>query len=261
MCRSSFALSAGLGLSVLLAAASVRAQETGHEPPSEAMTLFESAREHYRAGRYPDAAEELERALVLDPSAPTLLFNLGRVYELMGDYDGAVSALERLVAVTPPGPERADAEATLTRLRGAAEHAPPPPTVEEVGTMDEGPTFVRERGVADVAFWGTIAAGAVATLAAAGLAIGALLVDQEVDAWVLDGAHSIDDRLARYDFGQSLAISADVIGGIGGATLVTAVILFVARERTYEVWPERDAASVGVDLGPGHALLRVGGSF
>ena len=63
-------------------ASSALAQETGHEPPADAMVLFESAREHYRAGRYEEAAEELERALVLDPSAPTLLFNLGRVYGL-----------------------------------------------------------------------------------------------------------------------------------------------------------------------------------
>lgn len=246
---------------VVLVVGTASAQETGHEPPSEAMTLFESARAHYRAGRYPEAAEELERALVLDPSAPTLLFNLARVYELMGDYDQAVSAMERLVAVTPAGPERDEANTTLGRLRGAAAHATPPPTVEEVGTMDEGPTFVRERGVADTAFWGTLVAGAVVTLAAVGLAIGAIVIDQEVDAWVLDSTHTIDDRLAQYDLGQSLAISADVIGGIGGAALVTAVVLFVARERTYEVWPEHDDVAFGASVGPDHAVLSLAGTF
>lgn len=259
MCRSSFALCAGLA--VLFSVAGVQAQETGHEPPSDAMSLFESAREHYRAGRYPAAAEELERALVLDPSAPTLLFNLGRVYELMGDYDRAVSALERLVAVTPPGPERDEASTTLARLRGAARNAPPPPSVEEVGSMDEGPTFVRERGVADLPFWATIVAGAAVTLVGASLAIGALVIDGEVDGWVLDGTHSVEGRLGRYDLAQSLALAADVMGGVGGATLVSAVILFIARERTYEVWPERDDVHATIEIAPGRALVRVGGSF
>lgn len=254
-------LAAQAAACALLLATGAAAQATGHVPPSEAMTLFESAREHYRAGRYPEAAEALERALVLDPSAPTLLFNLGRVYELMGDYDHAISALERLVAVTPAGPERTEAETTLGRLRGAAEHATPPPSVEEVGSMDEGPTFVRERGVADAAFWGTMAAGAVITLVAAGLGIGALVVDAEVDGWVLDGTHSIDGRQAAYGTAEALAIAGDVLGGIGGATLLSAVVLFVAREHTYEIWPERDATSLRIDVGPGHAGVVVGGTF
>lgn len=247
-------------LGALAGAADAAAQETGHEPPPEAMTLFESAREHYRNGRYQDAADELERALVLDPSAPTLLYNLGRVYELMGDYPRSISTYERLLAVIgPDAAEREQTETTLARLRGAAEHATPPPTVEEVGTMEEGPTFVRERGVADEAFWGVLVTGGVVTLGAAALGIAALVIRGQVDAWTLGLDGTIEDRDATLGLAQGLGLAADITGGVAVATIATALGLFVFRERTYEVWPNEVTATVA--LGPSGGQLVVGGVF
>lgn len=232
-----------------------------HEPPSEAVTLFESAREHYRNGRYPEAAEELERALMLDPSTPTLLYNLGRVYELMGEYDRAISAYERLLVVTPDASpdERAQTETTLARLRGARDHATPPPTVEEVGTMEEGPTFVRERGVADEAFWGVAISGAVLALGAGALGITALVMRGQVDGWVLGRDGTLEDRDAWLGTAQGLGLGADITGGVSVAAFVAAIGLFVFRERTYEVWPTQAAAHL--DVGRDHAVLHVRGSF
>lgn len=265
-------LSAGVRQSVLAAAlgcvsmfgaitGTASAQATGHEPPAEAMVLFESAREHYRNGRYPEASEELERALVLDPSAPTLLYNLGRVYELMGEYDRAITTYERLLAVTPDASadERAQTETTLARLRGARDNATPPPTVEDVGTMEEGPTFVRERGVADEAFWGVAATGAVLALGAGAMAISALLMRQGVDQWVLGRDGTLEDRDAQLSLAQNLGLAADITGGVSVAAFITAVGLFVFRERTYEVWPSGTTASISVD-GSG-ATLRLRGVF
>lgn len=237
------------------------AQATGHEPPAEAMVLFESARELYRNGRYPEAAEELERALVLDPSAPTLLYNLGRVYELMGEYDRAITTYERLLAVTPDATpeERSQTETTLARLRGARDNATPPPTIEDVGTMEEGPTFVRERGVADEAFWGVAVTGAVLALGAGAMGISALLVRQHVDSWVLGLDGTLDDRDAQLGVAQNLGLAADITGGVSVAAFVTAIALFVFRERNYEVWPSDTSASVSVS--PGGVSLDVRGIF
>lgn len=237
------------------------AQATGHEPPAEAMVLFESAREHYRNGRYPEASEELERALVLDPSAPTLLYNLGRVYELMGEYDRAITTYERLLAVTPDASpeERAQTETTLARLRGARENAAPPPTVEDVGGMEEGPTFVRERGVADEAFWGVAVTGAVLAIGAGAMGIGALLVRQHVESWVLGPDGTLEDRDAQLTLAQNLGLAADITGGVSVAAFITAIGLFVFRERSYEVWPSDTGASVS--LGPGGVSLEVRGMF
>ena len=128
------------------------------------------------------------------------------------------------------------------------------------GNVETRPAKI-ERGVADGAFWATLVAGAVVTAVAAGVAIGAVTVDQEVETWVFDSTHTEPDRQARADLAQSLAIAGDVLGSIGGATLVTAVVLFLARERTYEIWPESDDVAIGIDLGPGHAGLRLGGTF
>ncbi len=248
-------------LSAALGTSGARAQATGHEPPAEAMVLFESAREHYRNGRYPEAAEELERALVLDPSAPTLLYNLGRVYELMGEYDRAIATYERLLAVTPDASpeERAQTETTLSRLRGARDNAAPPPTVEDVGTMEEGPTFVRERGVADGAFWGVAVTGAVLALGAGAMGITALVMRQNVDQWTLGRDGTLEDRDAQLGIAQGLGLAADITGGVSVAAFVTAIGLYVFRERTYEVWPSDTTASVS--FGPGGFTLEVGGMF
>ncbi len=214
-----------------------RAAAQAHEPPPEAMQLFEEAREQYRLGQYGPASENLERALVLDPSAPTLLFNLARVYELMGEFDRSISVYRRLLAVTPAeqAEDRARTQGTIDRLEGAREHqvTPPPPTAgEEV----RGPTFVRERGIADDAFWGTVIAGGVVTAAAVACGIASLLLFDQGAGYTL--LYPGDDltRQSYFTDAQATGIATDVLGGIGAATLVTAFLLFILRERTYESW-------------------------
>jgi tetratricopeptide (TPR) repeat protein len=226
------------------------------------MQYFEHAREAYRAGRYPEAAEDLERALVLDPNAPALLFNLGRVYELMGRYDDSIEIYTRLRAFTPPDAtaELARTDEILERLRGAREHAAPPPTVEIVGAIEQCPTFVRERGVADEAFWGTLIAGGVVVIGAA--IVGGLALSmhdglsQRVLGSVDDSGHiyTYDDFSAELTNAQTLGLVADIGYGVGGATMVAALILFAVRERVYEQWP--DGRQVSLDLGPGSVSLR-----
>ncbi len=236
----------------LLALSAGTAAAQAHEPPPEAMVLFERARQQYRQGEYAAATENLERALVLDPSAPTLLLNLARVYELMGAYDRSISVYRRLLAVTPADQpeERRRTQSTIDRLEGAREHRapPPPPTAEE----ERGPTFVRERGVADDAFWGTVIGGAGLVLAAAGCWIGGLLMHDYVAAYTvgLDGTY--DDRQAALGTAQSLGIATDVLGALSAATFVAAGLLWVLRERTYETW------SVGAVLLPDAGVLAFG---
>lgn len=238
----------GLVATVTLTAGLAHAQEQ-REPPSEAMQFFEQAREAYREGRYPDAAADLERALVLDPNAPALLFNLGRVYELMGRYDDSISVYMRLRAVTPPTEteEIARTEQILERLRGAREHAAPPPSVETVGTIEQGPTFVRERGVADVPFWATLITGGVIVVGAAiagGLALsmhGAL-----VDRTLGFEGYTYENYQSELNDAQILGGVADVAGALGGATIIGALLLFGLRERVYEMWPESHGESAAV---------------
>lgn len=235
-----------------------QAQAQAHEPPPEAMTLFESAREHYRQGEYTQAATDLENALVLDPAAPTLLFNLARVYELQGDYERSLSAYRRLLAVTPvdQSEERDRTEQAIDRLQGAQEHQAPPPPAQETGSeADVGPTFVRERGVADAAFWGTFIAGGLVGLAAIGCGIGAMQQHTFADGFVLGPDGSFADREAIYQQSRDLALAADVLGGVGTATLIAAGLLFLLREHTYEQW------SASLSIGPQGAAFVIGGQF
>lgn len=201
------------------------------------MELFEEAREQYRLGQYGPASENLERALVLDPSAPTLLFNLARVYELMGEFDRSIAVYRRLLAVTPAeqAAERERTQGTIDRLEGAREHqvTPPPPSAEE---DERGPTFVRERGVADTTFWATLTAGAVVTAAAVACGIASLLLYDQGAAFTLQYPGDDLTRQSYFTDSQSTGIATDVLGGIGAATLVSAFLLFILRERTYESW-------------------------
>jgi tetratricopeptide (TPR) repeat protein len=233
----------------------------GREPPAEAMQFFEQARQAYREGRYPDAAEDLERALVLDPNAPALLFNLGRVYELMGRYDDAIDVYTRLQTVTPATEteERARTEQTLERLRGAREHAAPPPTVEVVGAIEQGPTFVRERGVADAAFWAVLTTGGLVTAGAAALGVAALVMHGDLSGRTLSVDYPYDSYQAELATARTLGLVADIAGGVGGATILGALLLFGLRERVYEVWPgsgeSAPVATASLRLGVGQVGL------
>ena len=247
---------AALVMLVALPTSTADAQDQ-REPPAEAMQFFENAREAYREGRYPDAAADLERALVLDPNAPALLFNLGRVYELMGRYDDAISVYMRLRAVTPPTEteEIARTEQILERLHGAREHAAPPPTVETVGTIEQGPTFVRERGVADVPFWATLIAGGAVVVGAAVVGGLALSMHGALRDRVLGADYTYESYEAELDTAQVLGGVADIAGALGGATIVGALLLFGLRERIYEQWPTADGGSASLRLGPGSVSL------
>jgi len=145
--------------------------------PPEAVEFFRQARERYEAGQYREAAQALERALVLDPNSPTLVFNLARVYELLGELDLSLRYYEQYQQLLPQqqAREQARAEATIRRLQGARtsteREAPQPEQVEALRQLP-GLVVVRENGVADLGFWLTLGVGA-ASLATGGV-LGAL---------------------------------------------------------------------------------------
>ncbi len=228
---------------------STMAAAQAHEPPPEAMELFETARAHYRAGEYTEAAADLESALVLDPAAPTLLFNLGRVYELLGDFDRSLSAYRRLLAVTPSdqAEERDRTQQAIARLEGAQEHVTPPPPQESGEEAERGPTFVRERGVADDAFWLTFMAGGIVGLAAIGCGIASVASFDYGASYVLRIPEDAPFRQQFFTDSSNLAIAADVLGSVSIATLAAALLLFVLREHTYESWEVR-AAPGGIEI-------------
>ncbi len=226
-----------------------------HATPPEAVELFTSAREHYREGRYAEAAADLERALILDPTSATLRYNLGRVYELLGQLEDARAQYSRYLELLPEdqGEERERTRATIARLEGAiasgAAHPPAAPEVEQEPLRElEGPVIVRERGVADEAFFITGGAGLAALVVSA--ITGAIALDRASarDALVLSEPGQLQAYFDQWDSldGEAyrLGIATDVLIGLGAAALVAAVVLFFAREREVEREIVREQASI-----------------
>ena len=227
------------------------------QTPREAVELFQRARNHYQNGRYAEAAHDLENALVLDPGSPTLLFNLGRVYELSGEHADAIRIYGLYLRVIPESDaaERERTEAAVRRLQGAATYERP-----DEDAYSE-PIYVSQRGVADDAFWITLGAGGAITVAGAVLAITAAVLNDQAGGFVLGWAGELADRQGRYDTASAVALTADIVGATGGATLLAAALLWLLRERTVELYPAGQQPIVSI--GPWHdgVSLSLGASF
>ena len=260
---------AGLVSASLVLATEAAAQEQTHEPPPEALQFFESGRAHYEAGRYQEAAVDLERALLLDPGSTTLIYNLARVYELLGDLEKAIDFGERYLSLLPEDmvEERERAESTLRRVRGAQEwlalrEAERPPELRQLTPT----VIVRERGVADTPFWATLGAGAGLILAGVGTGLAAWFQRNEAHDFVLRSNEDREAQNAVMARADRLALTTDILLGVGVATEVAALLLYLLRVRSYEreVESSGDASespSARVLLGPGAASLVVEGQF
>lgn len=273
---------------LLLVSASCLGTPTSVEAQSRAAVRhYERGREHYQAGRYPEAAEELEEAHRLDPNSPTLAYNLARVYELMGDYDRATSYYSRLIEMTPEDDaQHVSAQAALERVRGAQaaldaqreeqlaadeerrareEQARQEALREAERQAREEATVETERrlgrrGRADGLFYGSAALAIGALGGGSVLGFYALRQDNEADDWVVGPNHSARQRSAAQASARRMAIGADLLLGTGVAAGVSALLLYYLRERH----PQPDLASeLRFALQPSHAgvTLWIGGDL
>jgi len=244
-----------LALCIALASTGHARAQTRHEPPPEALQFFQSGRDHYQHGRYREAAIDLERALALDPASPTLLYNLGRVYELLGDAERAAGYYRSYVRVLPEGEgsedERAEVQAAITRLEGAAAHGElvqPPPDGDDAHAPDLRPAYVRVRGVVDLPFWVTLASGGGLLLGGGALGIVALSNHSNATGLVLRAPGDADRRQSLLDRSRHLALGADLVMGVGVAALIASGLLYLLRQRTVEVLPGTTADGRGASL-------------
>jgi tetratricopeptide (TPR) repeat protein len=240
------------------------AQEDTHEPPPEAIQFFESGRAHYEAGRYEEAAVDLERALQLDPVSTTLIFNLARIYELLGDLEKAIAFGERYLELLPEDmvAERERAESTLRRVRGAQEwlalrESERPPELRQLTPT----VIVRERGVADTAFWTTLASGA--GLIAVGGTLGGVAWAKRNEAhdFIIRAETDRNAHAEVMDRADRLALAADILLAAGVATEIGALLLYLLRVRTFEREVDDAGTTARVQLGPDSASLLVEGRF
>lgn len=236
------------------------------EPPPEAVEFYRSGREHYRAGRYRQAVDDLERALTLDPGSPTLVYNLARVHELIGDLDRSIRYYEDYLRLLPEeeAEERDRVITTLQRLQGARDQVGsipatpgPPPEVDE----EREPRWVNERGVVDGAFW--LVAGGSAALLVGGAVVGIIALEQEGRAqdFVLGSDGPVEERDDIADRADHLAVAADVLFLAGAAAGVTAALLYALRTRTVERFPDHRDTTAWLEIDGTSAVVGVRGSL
>lgn len=245
----------------------VRAQPAGtHEPPPEAVEFYTRGRRLYQEGRYREAAVELERALMLDPTSPNLLFNVARVYELLGELDKSIGFYRGYLQLLGPdeGEERSRVEGTIRRLDGArgevgAQTVPPAPNEE---LRDPQPVHVQERGVADTLFWATASTGAALVVAGAITGLLAIATESKLETFVLGPSGTVDDRGSLVDKANLLALLSDICFVAGGVTALVSVLLFTLRERTVDRYPGLEpGVQVDVAVLPGGGLFTLRGSL
>ena len=221
--------------------------EQANEPPSAAVRHYHKGRELYLAGRYREAAVELEQAVALDPDSPNLVYNLARVYELLAEIDTSIVHYKRYRELLPPGDveERARVDGTLQRLEGArsqvAEPAPP-----------ATPPAKLERGVADATFWTFTVVGAAALAAGGAVGVAALGAEKDVEKFVVEQEGDVDKRRDLEERADRLALTSDMCLLAGAVLGTTAILLYALRQKPARSPP---AAKLDVGVSPQGAFL------
>ena len=239
-----------------------------HEPPPEAVEFYAHGRQLYQEGRYREAAVELERALMLDPTSPNLMFNVARVYELLGELDKSIDFYGRYLRLLGPEEteERGRVEATVRRLEGArgevGAQVAAPPQGDASALRDPQPVRSEKPGVADAAFWITASTSAALLLGGTLTGVLALGAEKSTGNFVVGSDGTFEDRQAIADRADMLALVTDILWIGGGVAALTSVLLFALRSHTVERYPGADG-DVQADLAvlPGGAFLSLRGAL
>lgn len=207
-------------------------------PPTQADE--DAAKAHFLAGSayyeqadYADAVKEFNEAHRLS-RRPDLLYNISVCYERLGRWDDAIAALHQYLTEKPNASDRAVIESRIQNYeqRRDAERAQqpatpppvaaPPPVVPPPARRSHVPSFVV----------GGVGLGLL--LAALGTGVTAHLAYNDVaskcdPSLVCNGNDTA--LVNEKNLGHALTISTDVLLGIGGAALVTGVVLFIVEMR------------------------------
>lgn len=248
---SSIALSVSLALgsTVALAAPPDEAPAEGAAAPEgtdtgateaekdEASALSDQAISKFKAKDYDGAVELFQKAYDIDPQ-PNYLFNIGRVYEEAGNLENAVEFYARFVK--QPGVDLDSRGVALDRLKvlraiveeteekqpkekppeeeqpeetqPEADPVPPPDPVDQDAE--------RKRKTMRGAGFGLVGVGAAALIG--GAVVGGLAQSDNNNAGEAATPADAEDLLAS---SKTKALTADILYGVGGALLLTGVVL------------------------------------
>lgn len=185
---------------------------------------------YYEQANYTDAVKEFNEAHRLS-HRPDLLYNISVCYERLGRWDDAIASLQQYLSERPDAPDRAVIESRIGNYQQRREQdkarlaAPPPP-------VNAPPPVVAPTRPRHVASW--IVGGIGAGLLVAALGTGATAhvtyadLDTKCGGTTCPNTQTLRDEAS---FGRALTISTDVLLAVGGATLITGVILFIVEAR------------------------------
>ncbi len=205
-----------------------------------AEALFFEALEHYRGGRFENAALRFQEAYVLTGHRD-MLFNVARSREKLGDKGGAVRWYRSYLKTEPT-----DETAVIHRIRQlGGDPTPADAPVKPIGPKrPTGPEIV-EVGAGP---WPYVAAAVGVGAAAAGLALG---VSALADAEAARASDDRSDAQALKSSAESSALGADLLYGAGAAGIGVAVWLFLradskaAAQGRVQLSATPDGASLG----------------
>ena len=228
----------GLGVAGLSPSVALATPYAVAAPQEEVDAIVAQAVEKFQAKEYEEAAALFEQAYEMSPE-PNYLFNIGRVYEQAGNLEKAVEFYARFVK--EPEVELGAREVALERLRvlrGVIEETtekppdedPPPddglgdPTEDTTqdGTPTDDTTDDEPKKPNGMRIAGFVLLGVGAAAVGVGGGLGGVALGHENDLNTLNTLETRDDAVTK---GRRTALIADVLFGVGGAMLVTGVVL------------------------------------
>ena len=220
----------------LALAAPAAAQSSPTQADEEAAKAhFLAGSAYYEQANYTDAVKEFNEAHRLS-QRPDLLYNISVCYERLSRWDEAIASLQQYLTERPDAPDRAVIESriknfedwrTAEQQRKAIAAATPPPA-------PSGPALTtppsRTRHVVSFVVGGVGAGlllGAIGTGVAAQLAYDDL--NKKCPNKVCDaGNQTLRDQQSS---GKALALTTDVLIGVGAAAVVVGTVLFILESR------------------------------
>jgi tetratricopeptide (TPR) repeat protein len=212
----------------------------------EAKEHFDRAMAHYELGEFPAAVEEFKQAYALS-QAPGLLFNLAQASRLAKDYEQALHFYRTYLRVRPDAPNRADVEQRIAELepivearrkadleRLSAENAPDKGKAAETARLGETtavrvlPPSGKKEKIAGLVVG---ALGLAALGAGIGVGVAALDAQNQLSKLAMDMGTWTPAQQDKYATGEREAAAATALYVVGGAAVVTGVVLYIVGWR------------------------------
>jgi tetratricopeptide (TPR) repeat protein len=221
---------AALAAAIVAYAAPAAAQGPTQADEDAAKAHFLAGSAYYEQANYSDAVKEFIEAHRLS-KRPDLLYNISVCYERLGRWDDAIASLQQYLTERPEAPDRAVIESRVANYQQRRDQekaratAPPPPPTAPPPTVAPAPRR-------HVASWIVGGIGAGLLRAARGTGVTAHITYNDLFTMCGGTVCGTDQTLRdEASFGRALTISTDVLLGVGGATLLTGVILFIVEAR------------------------------